>query len=362
MIVAYGPEENPQGVWVASGRFMNTDGHRFALQNKNVYEIYHGDNLFNPNSNFNDLDDDARKKPIGRLINQRSNVVKYIYHDSNDNEHFICELNKFITIGKENGIHTTGNYPTYLPSYRRAVNVAEGLANNVITPQDLTPQQLQDYTLIQNTISYDNFQNEGVDARISYVFTNGVITKGYGNDFPDRFYENTNSIELVYAQHGEDLILETINNFSLFEGINYIHDDVKVRFGFYKTRRRYSNPDFLAAVIGSLADCNFEEVVSEHAIDYRGIISEGFSYEDGTCFPSTSHANGKAFDTNYLISETLEDLLTNAMRFYGIDYQGRGVTGWKPSIDHSQYLARHEGHLHSGGRNFNQNFIENILE
>ncbi|WP_438710514.1 hypothetical protein ACSTS3_16755 [Aquimarina muelleri] len=32
MIVAYGPEENPQGVWVASGRFMNTDGHRFKLQ------------------------------------------------------------------------------------------------------------------------------------------------------------------------------------------------------------------------------------------------------------------------------------------------------------------------------------------
>lgn len=135
-------------------------------------------------------------------------------------------------------------------------------------------------------------------------------------------------------------------------------------YSYQNTRRRHTQPDLLAALIVAIAQFNEGDTDAQGnaraGLNHR-ICGEGFSYEDGSCYPSTSHANGKAFDTNYLISEALEDELTNAMRFYGINYQGRGVSGWKPNIDHSQYLARHEGHLHSGGRNFDQDFIQTIL-
>jgi hypothetical protein len=343
-----------------AGVFLNTDAlGRFRIVNRNFYCIYHESNVYNFNTNFTDNDRNQRNKPISRIINNSNNRVNYFYYDIFDNEYLICETEKYTTQGKNTGVGIASAPVSYL----RAVAVAEAISNRHLNPQRLTPQQQQDFALIQNTVDYSNYQAEGVDVRVSYIFENGVISKGYPNGtYPDRYYSNQNeNIVLINAQIGADQILENINGYNLFTGINFVSGNIRMRFSFYKTRRRYADPNLFAGILGALAKTNFNQVVSPEARTYLSIICQGFSFKDGTCFPSVSHTNGKAFDTNYLSTEVLEDRLTNALWFYGINVHLRGNTSWKPRIDHSTYHDRHEDHLHSGGNNFNMNFIETLL-
>ena len=110
------------------------------------------------------------------------------------------------------------------------------------------------------------------------------------------------------------------------------------------------NPDLFAGFIGTLAQ--FYESNSQNYV-----VGEGFTYEDGTCYPTNTHANGKAFDTNYLITLARQNQFVEAMRLFGISYQGRGNSGWQPNIDHGSYLPGHTTHLHSGLDTFNEDYI-----
>jgi hypothetical protein len=175
----------------------------------------------------------------------------------------------------------------------------------------------------------------------------GVATFGRPNNLW-MWYANQNvDVELVNVQVEEPAPNQTPQG--VHRGINYNRNGVNIVLGFQNTRRRFAEPGFLAAVLGSLARYGSD------------IISSGFSFRDATSYPSSTHPNGKAFDTRYLSSLANQNRFVRAMIFYGINFHGRGNKGWLPNIVSSQYIADHESHLHSGGDDSYRNFIHDLF-
>lgn len=63
----------------------------YTLENKNVYEIYHGDNSFNTFENHRVNNNDVQKR-IGQILNAQTSQIEYFYFDNIDNTISIDEL------------------------------------------------------------------------------------------------------------------------------------------------------------------------------------------------------------------------------------------------------------------------------
>ena len=87
-----------------------------------------------------------------------------------------------------------------------------------------------------------------------------------------------------------------------------------IAFGYKNTRRRSMNPDLFAAFIGTIAQ--FHESNSQNYV-----VGEGFTYEDGSCYPSKSHTNGKAGDLYYLSTD--DDLARPLLQSSHFDYENQ---------------------------------------
>ena len=318
MIVAYGPEENPQGVWVASGRFMNTDGHRFTLQNKNVYEIYHGDNLFNPLGTHTHNGEVVRRR-IASIENTFSTDVKYFFYNGIDNCYEICECPLSTARRRNNG-------------------------------------QRVSTTLFQST--YNNFTSsvpapEGGDAETNYHYADGSIIS-YGQAYGYRRYPlaNPNNLnDLVNLIRMPDNL-----NFNQETGSNR----VRATFTYRNTARRYCNPESFAGFLGSLIQ-----------LDREDIVCTGMCFADATSYPSVTHPNGDSVDTAYLATLTREQLKVNAFNDFYFDnvYKGYGykiingvqvtTISWLPSLTNATAISGHEDHLHAGDFDSNKLLILN---
>jgi len=350
--------------------FLSENNNKFIVRNRSFYDIFHVDNVFNSNSNINDIGGTNVHAPIRKLVNPETHKVEYNYRDENDNLHFVCDTDRVIPRPqqKANGTNTVPN--TIAQPYRDAVDLREDVENGVKQANALSAADLILYNLVLDTIDYTAFNADGVNAQMSYIFADGVVTRGNHTN-PRKWYaDEPGNIDLVNAHIITNNIANTAvgynganpdhhfhetglkPNHNGFPALNYISGDIRIIYCHYETMRRFANPDLFAGWLGSLGHTRFTGNITEGVGGpYTGVFSEGFSYSDGTCYPSNTHANGEAVDTLYLSNLATQNLLVNAMRGMGFRSQGRYANtlpaNWKQNIAHSYPLNFHDTHLHS---------------
>jgi hypothetical protein len=255
---AYGEGEEEVNT---AGVFLNDETARFRVTNRNFYEIYHGENPYN----FLPMNGQNRRR-IAKLESYYrndqdtridiTNLVTYFYYDQNDNEHSVCERE----LAQVRMKRRVGSVPP-ISSRGRLIK----------------------------TISYTTNQQAGelIDASELRFYENGTL--GFGN--PDRWYEN-NGQGIVKLINMDILENDGVGS-QIFEAFNYNQNGVRIRYGFQHSRRRSIHPDLFAGFLGALAQ--FRQQGYNHYI-----VSQGFSYEDGSCYPSAEHVNGQAGDLNLL--------------------------------------------------------------
>ncbi len=384
MLVVYGPEDDEQGPPLEIGRFANSDGHLFRLENKIVYEIYHGDNLYNNFDEVNSNNQQVRRR-IGRLTNNWARIdnydennpkhlVTYFYHDSNDNEHKVCTTEKIRITEKgprSNTIPPLASRGTQIPpiiDYR----------NNQRAGEDISASTLTRYTNGVHAIEYSKMEDTNNPG--NYIVSTNILR--------ERWYPVPNGNNFVHMVNA-DIEQEAGMGPQVFTGLDYVNGDLRIRYCFKDTRRRHVQPDLLAALIGVIAQFNEGDINDQgnvrSGLSHR-ICGEGFSYEDGSCYPSTSHRNGLAGDLYYLSTSLngVEVLLqdsdfdyTNQVIFCNLLYDfGWSRTGNSLSenftnlaiginsstiLPHSSHVTtpRHNNHHHI--QRFSNNFVQNLL-
>lgn len=313
----------------------------FRVVNRNLYEIYREtDTTF---WNFIPIVGGEIRR-IGKINNQFIDQIQnntansdhkkavYLYFDSLDNEHRVCE--------------------SRMHKIRRKQR-----ANNVPAPADrgapIDPIQLN--------FTANRLQYERIDAINLFFHDKGTFVEG-GADVPrrpapipaninnvtqTRWYRNVNQNydrDLVDADIVSDLGIGD----AIFPGLNYRSNDgsLRIRFNYQHTRRRFSNPDLFAGLLGALA----QQYYRNNALV---LLSFGLSYEDGSCYPSAEHVNGEAIDVDYFNIHLDDQRLIDALIDYGfrlfrvghgMNY-GTTVTGVQIIKDPAPN-GLHDSHLH----------------
>ena len=195
---------------------------------------------------------------------------KYVYHDKNDNEHEIC-ICEWHTIKKKLFV----NNPTGRYTYPNHGTVQE----NKTVVNDGYIKSRAKYT---NGDIHEWIKTEsGVSIYQRLTMTNGDIAE-YG------YHSKTlGNVWKLYQQQEEEAQLIRIP-----DSVNYVNDDVIIKYELQETFRKYTNPDVMAGFIGALAEIK------------ENIIVTGSAYEQGSCFPSSLHINGEAIDTLYFSKST----------------------------------------------------------
>ncbi len=223
-----------------------------------------------------------------------------------------------------------------------------------------------DLSLVYETqrMFYIFHQNNGIIHQIcdlEIVMSNKMENGGdklnlqqpYPNYIDERIYSGSGNAEhSYYYADGRVLTDGDLNYYRLypssgkktflvrFEALQF--PDLNIDMEFYNTERYYISPILCAAFIGALAK-----------VDFR-VVSTGFAFIDGTCYPSTTHVNGTAVDTRYQViiggTWTDEQAYVDAMFRYGFERIWRG-----PNNDPSDVLelasnggSLHDDHLHCG--------------
>jgi hypothetical protein len=273
-----------------------------ADQNRIEFNILQNGKVF-----INDNIDLSLLHDYDNNTNQLRKRIHYRYHHGSRAD-YICNLQAFQVDKKKNG-----------------TNRASLAGSGPIPP--IPPG----YTL---TINYDlPAPTPGVNAEQSYENADGdVITIGnYGGNSNYRmFYKHLDA--KIFLVHVEEALVnknDTVNN-------------LHINLGYFETLRHYAAPQLAAAFIGVLAE-----------LGAQGIQSGGFSFKDGTCFPSSKHANGAAVDTRYkrITGGTPADdqAIMNAMIKFGFTERIKSndaifadLTGATSQND------QHDDHLHCG--------------
>ena len=190
---------------------------------------------------------------------------KYVYHDKNDNEHEIC-ICEWHTIKKKLFV----NNPTGRYTYPNHGTVQE----NKTVVNDGYIKSRAKYT---NGDIHEWIKTEsGVSIYQRLTMTNGNIAE-YG------YHDTEKWVWRLYQRQEEEAQLIRIP-----DSVNYVNDDVIIKYELKETFRKYTNPDVMAGFIGALAEIK------------ENIIVTGSAYEQGSCFPSALHINGQAIDTKYI--------------------------------------------------------------
>ncbi|NRS89879.1 muramidase (phage lysozyme) [Flavobacterium sp. 7E] len=243
------------------------------------------------------------EKHIPKIIKKGfENQYKYIYHGSKNVQHEICTV-KWHEI------------------------------DNVVYKKDSNKPALIE--IPKGYTSSEDFNISGVNQKHVYKYADGsVVVSGTPG-------EGTGTLIKKYEKGLGKTILIKIP-----EPLNYDAKGIKVKMAFENTIRTYMGADHFAALIGALAECSFNSVVSE-----------GSAIEDGTCFPSTTHINGQSIDTDYfkLVNGNLDQKkqqdFINALAKFGFKdyYYSPSMTFVKPKrIGVFKGESHHRQHFHSG--------------
>jgi len=98
--------------------------------------------------------------------------------------------------------------------------------------------------------------------------------------------------------------------------IRHKYEYTAIRYGFVDTRRRHTRVDVYAGFLGAIIQFRLEG--HQHYI-----VSNGFTYEDNSCHPSSAHTNGRAGDLYYL--STLEDGSRTLLGSANFDYDNQVI-------------------------------------
>ncbi|WP_422091326.1 hypothetical protein [Tenacibaculum ovolyticum] len=267
---------------------------QYDIENKIAYEIYHGDNLFNTFPLLNNV-----RRRIGKIENGWSRVnnysandpkhnVTYFYFDHLDNTHEVCSVvrSRIVTVGARQN--------TIPPLASRGASIGN--------PISYVANQEAGATIdASELVMYQNGTHAKQYAKVTNPLPASVFTVNTNNIIKERWYPKSNQNNHSYLIN-MDIQAETGVGRQVFTALDY-HDTVsglRIRYGFRNTRRRYANPDVYAGFIGALAQFREGDFLIPRDGHNHFIVGEGFAYQDGSCFPSTNHRNGKAGDLYYL--------------------------------------------------------------
>ncbi|WP_312391246.1 hypothetical protein [Chryseobacterium sp.] len=265
------------------------------------YDWYHNDNSKKLNAEdiitYHIYSEGRIERHIPKKIkSDYETKYRYIYHDKNDKEHIICIVD-WLEINK---VKRSKPNPSSIPS---------------------------------GYISHESFNISGVNQKNVYKYSDGsVIASGKAG-------EGSSTIIRKYTKiSGKEIIVK------IPDPLNYSSGNLKINLIFKDTIRKYMGRDHFACLIGALAECNFNQV-----------ISGGAAMKDGTCFPSVSHTNGTSIDIAYF-SHANTQIFINAMIKFGFNYflSGVGMNYIKPSNFNGTLEAGHSDHnhhLHTGAPN-----------
>lgn len=256
------------------------------------------------------------------LTNGSNEITFHIYHDGcvkvNDN----LDLSLLAP--------TTGNDLIERIYYK--YHAADGSITNIcnlLTKQIDGKKKGSKVTSIPSGYTSTINHSVNVSATVSYVYPDGsVLTDGDPQYVKRRYYPNGKKDFLVYFEE------------SLVDNNNPA--PTRIDFSWNTgTNRYYFKPELAAAFIGVLLD-----------LGTMGIGSGGCSYDNGTCWPSRSHVNGEAVDTNYkvLSSGTLaqDQTIINTMAKFGFTYILKGTSSTFATLTGATPFNYHNDHLHSG--------------
>jgi hypothetical protein len=176
--------------------FLNTDAvGRFRIVNRNFFIIYHANNEYNTYT----LNGTNRKR-LGKVRNNSSTEVCYIYYNMHDNEMQITTCTKTSVQGR-----ATGNVLQVVPP---------GYVSHAPAPI-------------------------GGEAQTNYYYADGtIVTRGTNPTNPVvRYRALANFVDLVHMPNS----------------LNINSNGVVISYVFSGTQRRYCNPQCFAAFIGALA-------------------------------------------------------------------------------------------------------------
>ncbi|MEN7547057.1 hypothetical protein AAG747_04015 [Rapidithrix thailandica] len=287
----------------------------FTVENKIVYEIYHPENAFNPLGTHTYRNEEVRRR-IGKIGNDSSDRVTYIFRNAIDNEYDLCECDLSTARRRANGqtISTASfnrNYSNY-------------------TSSEAAPQ--------------------GGDAETNYHYADGSIIS-HGTRYGYKRYA------LASPNDPDDLVelIRMPDNLNVNEGEG--DNNVRATFTYRNTARRYCNPESFAGFLGVLIQ-----------LDREDVVCTGMCFADATSYPSVTHPNGDSVDTAYLATLAREQLKVDALNdhYFVNIFKGRGyknvrrrVNGqmtsvrvttisWLPSLTGATAIGGHEDHLHAG--------------
>ncbi|OCG23686.1 hypothetical protein A9G11_05610 [Gilliamella sp. wkB108] len=224
----------------------------FTVLNIVTYHIYHDGNI--------------EKHIPQRITSGFEKKYKYIYHDKDDNEHEVC-ICEWHTIKKK----LLDDNPTGRYTYPNHGTVQE--SKTVVNDGYIESRATYTNGDIHEWIKTES----GVSIYQRLTMTNGDIAEyGYHSD-------KLGNVWKLYRQQEEEAQLIRIP-----DSVNYVNDDVIIKYELKETFRKYTNPDVMAGFIGALAEIK------------ENIIVTGSAYEQGSCFPSSLHINGQAIDTKYI--------------------------------------------------------------
>jgi len=237
-----------------------------------------------------------KKQTPDVVKSEYKNKYKYIYHDKEGKEHIVCIVD-WITIDK---VQYQKPKLSKIPS---------------------------------GYISKEDFNIKGVNQKQVYKYSDGSVV-AYGEAGEGGGYTTIKYVKVP----GTATIVRVP------EPLNYTSGSLKIHLKFEATIRKYMGCDHFAALIGALAECSYDEV-----------ISEGSAMYDGTCFPSVSHTNGESIDTNYSGHKMDQDFINACIKF------GFNNILYSPSMSFTTSVAgvnlkpdsHHAGHLHCGAKKIN---------
>ncbi|HTJ49599.1 MAG TPA: hypothetical protein VL443_09115 [Cyclobacteriaceae bacterium] len=276
--------------------------------------VYSRDNLF-----FNSIDFGAAE-----VLTSGANQVEF--HTGTDGKTKVNDNIDLCLIAQDQKIHFIYNnveIAQFDCELSSKMQKGQKLLNN--NKLDIPPTN---YLLSQDYTTFN------VDAKKSYKNTAGdVLTYGkYGAD--------TNYQVLYKSLHKRDVVV----HFDLNTVMNGVHNALvinynnqTVHFTYTATQRRYARAEVAAAVIGVLIEVGVDQQCG------------GFSFVDGTCFPSISHVNGNAVDFAYHTDNTTNQNIIDAMDKYGFGQIIIGTAARFNSLTGASLReADHNSHIHGG--------------
>lgn len=303
----------------------------FRIENRIVYEIFHGTNLWNFQSMMG-----ALPRRVGRIDNLfieqiadaspiiASRKVIFYYRDQLDNEHLVTECRLFKPRRRNNGVVLSNTTVNNL--------IPAGHTSNAAAPA-------------------------GGDAFWNYYYGNGDVVT-VDNPQPGDVPRNSGAsgvprdygiVRYPVAGNNANDVVEVIRMpdtlaFSFI--VNQV--DQQITYAFSNTQRRCANPGCFAAFLGILAQLN-----------YNNVQSTGMCFEDGTSYPSVSHPNGDSIDTVYLETQLKRRAIIAAFKEWEFTQVISGTDAMHNGDGADLHSADHNSHLHSG--NFDLTSVEDII-